>query len=114
MTLDDLKNRGGLKTDKIWHEALDRITPEDRVYMVRALRRGEKLARRPNVKLSTIHGAKGGEAQTVVLFRDVAYRTYKEMQKNPEDEHRVFYVGATRAMNKLIIVAPQTRRSYDI
>jgi superfamily I DNA/RNA helicase len=114
VTMRDLHERGGLKTEAIWHEALDRISAEDRAYMLKALRRGEKLARNPTVKLSTIHGAKGGEAQHVILLRDMAFRTYKAMETHPDDEHRCFYVAATRAMQQLTIVAPQTRRSYDI
>jgi len=112
----DLRGRGGLLTDAIWHEAMDRIDPSDRAYMVKALRRGDRLTRRPLVRLSTIHGSKGGEAPHVVLIRDVAWRTYRESLDAPEDESRVWYVAATRAQERLTIVAPQTRseRAFDI
>jgi superfamily I DNA/RNA helicase len=114
--LGALREKGGLNTEAIWHDALDRVTPEDRSYMLKALRRGEKMTRRPTVRLSTIHGSKGGQAEHVVLLRDVAWRTYREGQDLPEDEARVWYVAATRARQKLTIVAPQTRleRAYDI
>lgn len=114
ISLGDLKEHGGLSTDGIWHDALTRITPEDRAYMLKALRRGEKLSRRPTVRLSTIHGSKGGQAEHVVLLRDVAWRTMKEGSRLPEDEARVFYVAATRAKTRLTIVAPQTRHAYDL
>jgi superfamily I DNA/RNA helicase len=110
-----LREHGGLVAEGIWHDALNRIVPEDRAYMLKALRRGEKLTRRPTVKLSTIHGAKGGEADHVVLLRDVAYRTARESDDQQwEDEARVFYVAVTRALKRLTIVAPQTRHSYDV
>jgi DNA helicase-2/ATP-dependent DNA helicase PcrA len=114
VSLNELQERGGLLTDAVWHDALTNLTGEQRMYMTRALRRGEKLTRRPTVRLSTIHGSKGGEATHVVLYRDMAQRTFREMDKYPEDEARVFYVAATRAKERLTIVAPQTRRAYDI
>lgn len=116
VTMDHLAESGGLKTTAIWHDALTRVTTEDRVYMLRALRRGEKLLREPAVNLSTIHGSKGGQADHVVIMRDVAWRTYKERQTDPESEARTWYVAATRAKQRLTIVAPQTRRerAYDI
>ena len=107
LTLDDLKKRGGLLTDAIWHEAMDRLPRDDVGYIVRMRQRGEKLKARPRVRLSTIHSAKGGEADHVVLFKEVARRTAREADINPDAERRVFYVGCTRAKEKLTIVEPQ-------
>jgi DNA helicase-2/ATP-dependent DNA helicase PcrA len=114
ITMNELKESGGLRAEGIWHDALDKIDRVDRAYMVKALRRGEKITRRANVRLSTIHGSKGGEADHVVLLRDVAYRTAREGSSQFEDEARVFYVATTRAKQRLTIVAPQTRHSYDV
>jgi DNA helicase-2/ATP-dependent DNA helicase PcrA len=112
----ELKESGGLQADTIWHEAMEKVSPEDRVYMLKALRRGDKLLREPSVRLSTIHGSKGGQADHVVILRDVAWRTFKEKAMDPESEARTWYVAATRAKKRLTIVAPQTRRerAYDI
>ena len=74
-----------------------------------ALRRGEKPTKTPRIRLSTIHGAKGGEADNVVLFTDMANRTYKDMQKYTDNERRVFYVGVSRAKSNLNIVIPRTK-----
>jgi len=110
-----LRERGGLLRDEIWHEALDRIPREEMVYMLRARQRGESLsAGRARVRLSTIHGAKGGEADHVVLLRDMARRTFEEAHSNPEDEARVWYVGVTRSRERLTVVAPETSMSYDV
>lgn len=112
--MGDLLEHAGLKTDAEWYEALDKISYEDRAYMRKALRTKQKLTERPRVRLSTIHGSKGGEAQHVVLLRDVAYRTARETPDQWEAEARTFYVGVTRAKQKLTIVSPQTRHSYDV
>jgi superfamily I DNA/RNA helicase len=77
-------------------------------YMLAARRRGEKLRATPRVRLSTIHSAKGAEADHVVLMTEMARRTHKEMENNPDDERRVWYVGVTRAREKLTIVNSQT------
>jgi superfamily I DNA/RNA helicase len=39
----------------------------------------------------------------------MANRTYKDMQKYPDNERRVFYVGVTRAKSNLHIVMPRTK-----
>lgn len=82
--------------------------------MLKALRRGEKLTSDPRVKLSTIHGSKGGEATHVVLVTDMAARTYREYENNPEDEARVWYVASTRAKERLSIVAPSSKMHYVV
>jgi len=118
VTLSDLKQAGGLKTDAIWHEALTRVRVEERVYMVAVLKGGQKLTERPKVKVSTIHGAKGGQADHVILLTDVAPRTMRAMKADlvvDDDEARVWYVAATRTKQMLTIVAPQnTRRAYRL
>jgi len=66
----------------------------------------------PRIKLSTIHGAKGGEADNVVLFTDLTTAALKE---RGDDIHRVFYVGVTRTRQNLYIVEPEdVTRSYII
>lgn len=98
----------GLRTDAIWHEAMDRIPADDRDYIIAARQRGERLRRRPRVKLSTIHASKGDEARHVILLTEVAKRTYREQDLNPDDELRCWYVAVTRAREKLTIVNSST------
>jgi DNA helicase-2/ATP-dependent DNA helicase PcrA len=114
-TFDKSSRLPGITFDRIWHETLDAIPLQDRVYIVAARKRGEKVTKTPRIKLSTIHGAKGGEADNVVLFTDVADRTFKQMHGlGLEDEARVFYVGATRARSALHIVYPETNEHFKI
>lgn len=111
LSMRDLKQHGGLEADtnRLWHEALDRMPSDDLSYMLAARRRGEKLRHAPRVRLSTIHSAKGAEADHVVLMTEMAWRTAKEAEQNPDDERRVWYVGVTRARQRLTIVSSQTQ-----
>lgn len=93
----------------IWHEAFDKMSIFERSYLVAMRRRGEKVTKDPRIKLSTIHSAKGGEADNVVLYTDMARRTYNNFLKNMDDELRVFYVGITRAKKNLYIITSQTK-----
>ena len=62
------------------------------------------------VVLSTIHSAKGLEWNTVFLIRlEEGSLPFVAALKNPseiEEERRLFYVGATRAKEKLFLVSP--------
>ncbi len=108
-TLQELKDNWGVTRTDIWHDAFERMSLVERSYLVAALRRGEKLTKTPRIRLSTIHSAKGGEADNVVLFSDMANRTYKDMQKKPDNERRVFYVGVTRTKENLHVIMPRTK-----
>lgn len=112
MTL--LKSQFGLRTEAIWHEALGKISPYEREYFIAARRRGETLVNKPRIRISTIHGAKGGEADNVLLMTDMAPRTFDEMQMDMDNELRVFYVGVTRARKTLHLLQPQTNLFFSI
>lgn len=103
----------GLYTDKPWFESLTAIPLIQREYYRACLRNGENLRETPRIHIDTIHGVKGGEADNVVLMTDISWRTHKEYKKQPDDEHRVFYVGLTRTKNTLYIVDPTTNYWYD-
>lgn len=113
VTLGDLRAQGGLLTDAIWHEALDLLPRSEIAYILAARSRGERLRRRPRVRLSTIHASKGGEADHVVLLKEMARRTYAEMMRDSDDdERRVWYVAATRAKERLSIVDSSTKQVF--
>lgn len=115
-TLTLLQKNWGLlrKAADTWDAALDRIPPAEREYYLAAFRKGEVLGNKPRIRISTIHGAKGAEADNVVVLTDMAHRTYQEMEASPDDEARVWYVAVTRAREKLFIVSPQTERYYQL
>lgn len=98
----------------IWHERLTRIPAAEREFYLAARRQGETLTGEPRIKINTIHGVKGGEADNVLLLTDMASRSHKYMQQWPDDEARVFYVGVTRTKQNLHLVQPQTSLFYEI
>lgn len=106
-TMQSLKDNHGLLTDLIWHEALTKIGEEKRDYIIALLRRGTKITSKAPIKLSTIHGAKGGEADNVLLLMDLSTKFAKEYERNPDDVNRLLYTGITRTRQKLHIVLPK-------
>ena len=117
ITMGVLIEKYGLRADKsmIWSEAMDKLPESDRAYVTALLRRGEKFNGVPRITASTIHGAKGGEADNVVLFTDLSPAADNAMRVNPDDMHRVFYVGITRTKKNLFIIdAEDVTRSYDL
>lgn len=67
----------------------------------------------PNLDIETIHGVKGDEADVVVLMTDLSKLTWRAYEEDPNDEHKVFYVGCTRAKEELYIMEPQTPKYYS-
>jgi len=49
-----------------------------------------------------------------MLLTDLSRKANEAMEKNSDDECRVFYVGATRARNQLHIVQPQRQWGFII
>ena len=76
---------------------LDRVKLADVAYLRRLEKMGEDIKGEPRLRVSTIHKAKGGECDNVVVLLDVGKIVYNAYIKNPDDEHRIFYVAVTRA-----------------
>ena len=98
----------------LWYDVFTLLSPKEISYIRAMLRRGEKITKQPRIRLSTIHAAKGGEADNVVLLTDITTRVYKNYQENPDDENRVFYVGITRTKENLFLIEPKTTRCYQL
>ena len=105
--MEELRNKKGLNTDKVWYEAFDAAAEQKVRYIRRMRENDEQLNKSPRIFLSTIHGVKGGECDNVVLLTDLSLNTQKNFERNPDDENRLFYVGATRTKNHLHIVRPK-------
>ena len=89
-------------TDKPWYEVLD-VQAKERVYITSVLSSGDKFdEENPRIVLSTIHKAKGGEAENVALFLESTKACCT--MGDPDGERRVFYVGATRAKENLHVI----------
>mgnify|MGYP003134057657 CR=1 FL=1 len=116
-SIEDLKEKHGLLHNLPWDEGLGKISQRDKIYIKACLRKGEKLEKTPRIRISTIHSAKGSQATNVMLLTDTMKRPYsmwRKINNYEEDEARVFYVGLTRATEKLHLVHPMFSRGYAI
>lgn len=109
-TEKQLREEWGLLATGPWFDVLTGIPNDKKQYYLSILRkRGHKaLLEEPRATVSTIHGAKGGEADHVILITDVTRRTFEEAVQNSAAETRVFYVAVTRAKKELHIIMPNT------
>lgn len=66
----------------------------------------------PPVTIGTIHSVKGGEADCVYIMPDVSPQGLRQWQDYRSDAHdaliRTFYVGFTRALDKLVLCGPSS------
>ena len=106
-------HHGLLMAGSPWDVAFDKVGNRDKEYL-RAIEMRGNVSTNPQLHLSTIHGAKGGEADNVMLLTDLSRKSQEAMEKDSDDECRVFYVGATRARNQLHIVQPQREGGFII
>lgn len=105
--IKDLAQHYGLLTDSVWYEALTKISEDKRDYLRAILRRGNKLSNSSRIRLSTIHGAKGGEADNVALLMDLSPKFAKDYAIDSDSVNRLFYVGVTRTKKTLHLVLPK-------
>ena len=100
-----------------WFEVFE-TEPEDSLYIRDMLQSGEELSKPPRIKLSTIHAAKGGEADNVLLILDntkTIREAVEKSQDKEDEENRVWYVGVTRTKQNLYIMAAKKEdKGYDI
>jgi len=112
----DLKEFGFSLTDH-WYEVF-KADPEECLYIREMMRNEEKLSQTPRVKLQTIHAAKGGEANNVLIILDNTKKIREAVEKSQDkydEEQRVWYVGVTRTKQNLYIMeAKREDRGYDI
>ena len=106
------------RNDKLeWYDAFDNVPSTTKDYLRSMLANGEDLSKKPRIKVSTIHGAKGGEATNVVLFLNQTNNTMKAAKKSvtkQDEEYRVWYVAVTRTMKKLYLIKCNNRQKEFI
>ena len=96
-----------------WYEAFNNVAITTREYMRAMLDNEENMSEKPRIKVSTIHGAKGGEATNVVLFLNQTINTLKGAKKSKskqDEEYRVWYVGITRSMKNLYLIRSNNKK----
>lgn len=95
-----------------WYDALK--IPNDQLAYYKDLLRKKIDITKCQVNVNTIHSVKGAEADNVILSLNVTRAVFQNIQHNPDSEHRVFYVGATRAKKNLYILLPDKEHYYDV
>ena len=112
VNLEGLKAEHGLRASGSW-ETLK--FPEDsKLYIKKLLESGDDLMKPARIKLSTIHAVKGEERDNVVLFTDIERIIYESAKRDADAEHRTFFVGITRAKEKLFITSQGYEYQYNI
>ena len=105
--LEELTGEKNFNINLNWDQAFKNVALAKRDYMKAMLVNHEDLSKPPRIKVSTIHGAKGGEATNVVLFLNQTANTIKGSKKSQakeEEEYRVWYVGVTRTIENLYLI----------
>lgn len=100
-------------SDKVaWRDGNLNNIPVDRRMVLQDYAKKGTIYKNANIRISTIHGVKGDEADNVVLMSDMSRLSYKDMAVDEDAEHRVFYVAVTRAKRRLYILQPTTNMYY--
>jgi superfamily I DNA/RNA helicase len=114
--LYDLSEFGFSRTERWYDRFL--INYEESLYVREMLRSGENLYENARIKLSTIHSAKGGEEENVLIILDntkTIRESVEKSQDKADEENRVWYVGVTRTRQNLyLLTAKKEEHGYDI
>ena len=112
--LEHLKTLCGFEANHFmgWQKVL-KLSEQVVAYIVSTRRRGEKiLSSDPRIRVSTIHRAKGGEADNVAILMDSTKACVES--EDQDAERRVWYVGMTRAKKELHIIEKSGRYGFDL
>ena len=110
--LNQLRHEHGLLASGDW--TILNMSDAQHAYIESLVASGEDLSKPARIKVSTIHSVKGEECDNVILFTDLENIIYEAAQVNKDTEHRLFFVGVTRAKNKLYITNQGSEYQYNI
>jgi len=97
-----------------WFDAFKETDYKEREYIKHLLDNGENLDEEARIQVSTIHAAKGGEEDNIILCLDMGDKIKKAIKKSQDkhdEEHRVWYVGSTRTRNNLYKLKAKLKRN---
>ena len=112
INLEGLREHHGLRATGSW-DTLN-FPESSKTYIRTILNNGDDLMKPARIKLSTIHSVKGEECDNVVLFTDLERIIYESAQRDADPEHRTFFVGITRAKEKIFITNQDYEYQYNI
>tara|TARA_A100001015_G_scaffold317441_1_gene434428 strand:- start:1417 stop:2931 length:1515 start_codon:yes stop_codon:yes gene_type:complete len=113
-TLNDIIEKCSLNVshETPWQKVL-KVSDQEVAYITSVRRRGERiLTGKPRIRISTIHKAKGGEADNVALLLDSTKACVESLDQ--DSEIRTFYVGATRAKKTLHLIESNALHRFNI
>jgi DNA helicase-2/ATP-dependent DNA helicase PcrA len=115
--IEKLKSHHGLLITGDWKQL--NFPADTKDYMQTLLERGDDLMNKSKIQLMTLHGSKGRECENVCLFPDYGTEgqdefIYRGAYEDPDPEHRLFFVGATRAKENLYLMQPTSDYYYTI
>lgn len=87
-----------------WQVALTGYSYNEMAYFDKVRSIFGTLSVKPDIRISTIHAAKGSEEDNVAILGGASSKVLEAYEKNTDDELRVMYVAATRARNSLTLV----------
>lgn len=99
-----------------WTEAFDRLPYNEKKYIMKILpayRKNPNIFNDTNIKLSTIHSAKGTEADNVILLNNLTnqvYNNWEQERETKDDELKVLFVAVTRARKRLYILTSENKQ----
>ena len=88
------------------------LSPEEEMYIRSLQRRNTNLLAPPAIKIATIHAMKGGEDENVMLLTDSTRNCMNAADQ--DNEHRIIYVGITRAKENLHVIESSRKYRYII
>jgi len=97
-----------------WFDAFKNADYKEKEYIKNLLDNNENLDENARIQVSTIHAAKGGEEDNVILCLDMGDKIKKAIKKSQDkhdEEHRVWYVGSTRTRNNLYKLKARIKRN---
>lgn len=104
--LDSFVTRGG-RTEKTLHEFIDAMELRD------AGEATEEEDNTPKVQLLTLHACKGLEFPVVIFVGcEEDLIPHRTLGQDVSEERRLFYVGVTRAKEKLVMTRTKTRKRF--
>ena len=101
---DYIPNAKFWNKDKEWYDVFTAAPHKEVLYIRNMLADGERLNHKARIFVSTIHAAKGGEEDNVILSLHQSSKVQKGIKQSvdkQDEEHRVWYVGISRARNNL-------------
>jgi superfamily I DNA/RNA helicase len=88
----------------------------ERAYLLKVLSRGGRQAfeQESKIVVTTIHGSKGREKPVVYLCPDLTRKVWDGYARYKIPESLVYYVGATRSIDKLVVLVPQQKYVFPL